>query len=65
MDTIDYFYKKCNCDIDAWEEIVVRNDDNYDNRTVIYFHCDDCGTDFAVLDFETNEVLFFDETYGT
>jgi len=59
-----YFYKKCNCDIEAWEEIVVKDDENYNNRTVIYFHCDDCGNDFAVLDFFSNAILYIDKQYG-
>jgi hypothetical protein len=58
MKTDEYFYKKCNCDNEAWEEIVVKDDDNYDNRTVIYFHCDECGNDFAVLDYFSDEILY-------
>jgi hypothetical protein len=52
-------YKKCKCDNSAWEEIVVKGDEHFTERTVIYFHCDSCGEDFRVEDFETNEELFF------
>lgn len=51
-------YKLCNCDEDAWEEIVVKDDKNYQNRTVIYFHCMDCGIDFRVEDFYSGEEVF-------
>ena len=56
-------YKKCNCDLEAWEIIVVKDDENFDNRTVIYYHCDECGEDFAVEDFETEEILYFNEIF--
>ncbi|MBL1231560.1 MAG: hypothetical protein COA31_002465 [Flavobacteriales bacterium] len=51
-------YKKCNCDEAMWEEIVVKNDEHYNNKTVIYFHCAACGTDFRVEDFLTGEEVF-------
>lgn len=51
-------HKKCTCDEDAWEEIVVKNDDYFPNKTVIYYHCDECGEDFRIEDFETGEELF-------
>lgn len=52
-------YKECNCEDDCWEEIVVRDDDHYQNKTVIYYHCACCGEDFRVEDFETNEEVFY------
>lgn len=52
-------YKECNCEDDYWEEIVVRDDDHYQNKTVIYYHCACCGEDFRVEDFETNEEVFY------
>ncbi|MFA9289979.1 MAG: hypothetical protein ACEQSF_01960 [Solirubrobacteraceae bacterium] len=52
-------YKKCNCDEDYWEEIVVQNDENYQNKNVIYFHCSLCGEDFRVEDFESNKELIY------
>ena len=51
-------YKLCYCDIEAWEEIVVKDDDYYPEKTVIYFHCDNCGEDFAVIDANTDEILY-------
>ncbi|MCB0512552.1 MAG: hypothetical protein H6552_05365 [Chitinophagales bacterium] len=50
-------YKECNCEKDAWEEIVVQQDDHFGGKTVIYFHCSDCGNDFRVEDFYTHEEL--------
>ncbi len=52
-------YKECKCDEECWEEIVAKDDYWFPNRTVIYFHCSDCGEDFRVEDFETGEELFF------
>ena len=54
-------HKKCSCDEDYWEEIVVQQDEHYQNRNVIYFHCDLCGEDHRVEDFETGEELFFED----
>lgn len=48
-------YKNCLCTEDAWEEIVVKDDENYQLRTVIYYHCMDCGIDFRVQDFDSGE----------
>lgn len=50
-------YKKCDCDDDFWEEIIVQNDSNYSNRNVIYYHCSFCGEDFRVEDFETGLIV--------
>lgn len=50
-------YKECDCVEDYWEEIVAKDDDYFPNRTVIYFHCDCCGEDFRIEDFDTGEVL--------
>lgn len=52
-------YKKCECDEDFWEEIIVQKNSNYQNKNVIYHHCSRCGEDFRVEDFETNEELFY------
>lgn len=56
-------YKKCKCDEDYWEEIVVQNDENFEYRTVIYFHCDYCGEDFRVEDFENGNEVFFNSQF--
>ncbi|MBS1642054.1 MAG: hypothetical protein JST94_10675 [Bacteroidetes bacterium] len=53
-----YHFKKCSCSREAWEMIVVDYDENYNYKRTTYFHCDDCGEDFAVLDFETEEILY-------
>ncbi|MFA7444351.1 MAG: hypothetical protein WCY89_00250 [Flavobacteriaceae bacterium] len=54
-------YKKCDCDDDYWEEIVVQNDENYSGQNVVYFHCSGCGNDFRVENFETGEEVFYKE----
>lgn len=61
MENNNIKYKECDCDESYWEEIVVDDDDYFPDKTVIYYHCDSCGTDFRVEDFETGEELFFPE----
>ncbi|HBI00102.1 MAG TPA: hypothetical protein PLL09_08110 [Flavobacterium sp.] len=51
-------HKKCNCPEDDWEEIVVKGDLYFPNKTVIYYHCDCCGEDFRIEDFETRTEVF-------
>jgi hypothetical protein len=52
-------YKKCKCEDDYWEEIVVQKDSSYQNKNVIYYHCSFCDEDFRIEDFETNKELFY------
>lgn len=59
MTEFDKTYKKCDCPDDYWEVITAKDDFYFPNRTVIYYHCDLCGEDFRVEDFETEEELFF------
>ena len=59
----DYKYKFCNCDLEGWEVIVSQKEPDYDYRDVIYYHCDTCGKDFAVVDFYTNEILYYNYGY--
>lgn len=54
-------YKECNCSEEDWEEIVVKDDNHYDNRTVLYFYCLGCDVDFRVEDFYTGEEVFHNE----
>lgn len=51
-------YKKCDCDVESWEDISVDKDENYDFKHTIYYHCDSCGVDFRIEDFYTGEVLY-------
>lgn len=52
-------YKECECEDDFWEEIVVQNDEHYQGKNVVYYHCCSCGEDFRVEDIETEEELFY------
>jgi hypothetical protein len=52
-------HKKCNCDDEDWEEIVVNKDNHYNFRTVIYYHCSNCGEDFRVEDFFPHKEVFY------
>lgn len=51
-------FKSCSCSIESWEKIVVQGDENFDDKNTIYFHCCRCSEDFAVVDFETEEILY-------
>ncbi len=51
-------YKRCYCPNEYWEVIIADNDENFDGRTTVYYHCDYCGEDFVILDFETSEILY-------
>jgi len=50
-------FKTCECPADAWEVIVVNNDEYCSGRTTVYYHCSECGEDFAIVDFDTGEIL--------
>jgi len=43
-------FKMCYCSINSWEEIVVDNDEYFDDKSTIYYHCDECGENFAIVD---------------
>lgn len=51
-------YKHCKCPKVYWEIIIVDSDDNYTDRTTVYYHCDFCGEDFLIKDFQTNQIYF-------
>jgi len=51
-------FKCCNCPIESWEVIVVDRDEQFEGRSTIYYHCDGCGEDYAILDFYTDEILY-------
>lgn len=56
--------KKCCCPLEYWETIVVDCDENYNDKATIYYHCDNCGKDFIIENFETGKILFQGETNG-
>ncbi len=51
-------FKLCNCPLESWEVIVVDRDGQCEDRSTIYYHCDECGEDYAILDFHTGEILY-------
>ncbi len=55
-------YKRCDCSEDYWEKIIVDKDENFGDKTVIYFHCDFCGEDNAIVSFDTGEILYLKQT---
>jgi hypothetical protein len=55
---LDITYKKCSCPLEDWEVIVVDHEDAYNDESVIFHHCANCGEDFAVTDFYTGAILF-------
>ena len=50
--------KKCKCPEEYWEIIVVDRDEYFDYKTTVYYHCDYCGEDFLIKNFETDEIIF-------
>jgi hypothetical protein len=58
-------YKQCNCSLDAWEPTVVQGDEYFDGRNTIYYHCSDCSEDFAIVDFDTLEILYLNPKIRT
>ena len=44
-------FKKCKCPIEYWEKIVADN-----NK--VYHHCDYCGEDWAITDFNTKKIIW-------
>jgi len=61
----DNKFKKCNCSEEYWEVIIVDRDENFNNKTTIYYHCDKCGYDWYVIDFFTKKVLYKNQKNGT
>ena len=51
-------FKYCDCPIESWEVIIVDNDDQFGGRGTIYYHCDECGEDYAILDYYSGEILY-------
>ncbi len=51
-------FKRCNCPIESWEVIIVDKDEQFEDRSTIYYHCDECGEDYAILDYCTGEILY-------
>jgi hypothetical protein len=56
-------FKICECNLDSWEVIVVDDDGHFEGKSTIYYHCDECGKDFAVLDYHTEEILYLNSSY--
>jgi hypothetical protein len=51
-------FKRCSCSVTSWEVVVVDKDEHFDGKSTVYYHCDACGEDFAILDYDTGEVLY-------
>lgn len=54
----NYKYKKCTCPKEYWEVIVYDRDEDFNDIATIHHHCDLCGNDFIIEDFETKEILY-------
>jgi len=52
-------FKCCDCPIESWEVIIVDRDEQFEGRSTIYYHCDECGEDYAVLDYYTGGILYY------
>lgn len=44
--------------MDSWEGIIVDHDEYFHGKSTIYCHCDECGEDFAIVDFDTHKILY-------
>ena len=62
---INTTHKKCECSIDDWEIIVVDHEEAFDDKSVIFHHCNCCGEDFAVTDFFSGDILYYFNPYNT
>lgn len=51
-------FKECSCSDDSWEVIIVDDDENFGGKSAIYHHCGECGEDFAIQEFYTQELLY-------
>ncbi len=51
-------FKICDCSSETWEVIIVDSDEQFEGRSTIYYHCDECGEDFAILDYFTRKVFY-------
>jgi hypothetical protein len=51
-------FKICSCPVDWWEVIVVNGDENFEDRSTVYHHCSRCSEDYAVIDYDTDEILY-------
>jgi hypothetical protein len=49
----------------SWEEITVDHDENFNDKSTIYYHCDAWGEDFAIVDFDTNKILYVVDNCST
>ncbi|GEM_PF-3056836 len=57
-------FKRYSCSLESWEEIVINRDDFYDNKTTVYYHCDERGEDFAIIvDYSTGEILYLNPLF--
>ncbi len=55
---IEKEFKVCSCPLDFWEIIIVDNDEHFDGKSTIYYHCDRCGEDFAIVDYYAHKPLY-------
>jgi len=51
-------FKGCDCPIESWEIIIVDRDEQFEGRSTIYRHCDECSEDYAIFDYYTGRMLY-------
>lgn len=56
-----YKHKHCCCPIHYWEIIVVDFDENFSDNSTIYYHCDYCGVDWLITDFDDESIVYYKE----
>ena len=54
-----YKHKHCKCPKGYWEIIIVDHDENFDDNSTIYYHCDLCGVDWLITDFYDESIIYY------
>jgi len=58
---INYTHKHCNCPKNYWEIIIVDFDENFENKSTIYHHCDLCGIDWLITNYFDDSIIYHKE----
>ncbi len=56
-------FKRCDCPMESWEVIIVDKDEQFEDMSTIYYHCDECGEDYTILDYYTGRILYFNPKF--
>ena len=55
----DFIYTtKCECPASEKERIIVDHDENFNDLSTVYYHCQNCDIDEWIIDYYTSEILY-------